>query len=172
MQMSFMVFTSQSGNRGFTLVEMLVIMLIIGLVAGLIGVITRPDDRALLDVEAQRLAQLFELAATEAQLSGKSIAWTGEASGYRFLRLNTQDGWNEIRDNDALRARILPQGMVLAGIRVDNRLQPDAQSNSLRLEFTPYAPPFAFSVGLVQGKAHTTVTGSPLGEVQVLPRDD
>ena len=162
----------RSGNRGFTLVEMLVVMLIIGLVAGLVGVITRPDERALLDVEAHRLAQLLDLAATEAQLTGKSIAWTGEASGYRFLRLNTQDGWNEIRDNDALRARTLPHGMLLAGLRVDNRLQPDAQSNVLRLEFAPYAPPFAFSLGLSTGKARTTVTGAPLGEVQVLPRDD
>lgn len=162
----------QSGNRGFTLVEMLVVMLIIGLVAGLVGVITRPDERALLDLEAQRLAQLLDLAASEVQFTGKSIAWTGQASSYRFLRLNTQDGWNEIRDNDTLRARTLPQGMLLAGLLVDNGRQPDAQSSVLRLEFMPYDPPFAFSLRLVQGNAHATVAGSPLGDVQVLPRDD
>jgi general secretion pathway protein H len=155
-------------HRGFTLVEMLVVMLIIGIVAGLVGVVARPDDRALLEVEAQRLVQLFELAATEAQFGGKSIAWTGEASRYRFLRLDVPDGWTEIRDNDALRARALPQGMLLAELRVDNRLQRDG----MRLEFSPYAPPTAFSLGLVQGNLRTTVAGSALGEVQVIPRDE
>ncbi|MDP1716865.1 MAG: type II secretion system protein, partial [Burkholderiales bacterium] len=46
------------GRRGFTLIEMLVVMLIMGLLVGLVATITRPDDRALLRIEAERLAQL------------------------------------------------------------------------------------------------------------------
>ena len=153
---------------GFTLVEMLVVLLVIGIMAGLVGVITRPNDRALLEVEAQRLAQLLDLAATEAQLGGQPIAWTAEAYGYRFLLRNTQDGWNEIHDNDTLRARALPQGMQFASLYVDNRLW----SGDMRLEFAPSAPPHAFSVGLTNGAARTTVAGSALGEVQVLRRDE
>jgi general secretion pathway protein H len=155
-------------KRGFTLVEMLVVMLIIGIIAGLVSVIARPDDRALLDVEAQRLAQLLELAASEAQLGGQTIAWAGTASGYRFLRLNAQDGWNEIRDNDTLRARELPAGMQLAAVAVANR----AQSDGLHLEFSPYAPPLAFSVEMTDGAARATIAGSAMGDVQVVRRDE
>src|SRR5512134_2732761 len=59
-----------SNGRGFTLIELLVVLLIMGIMAGMIGAIVRPDDRALLRVEAERLAQLLELAATESRLTG------------------------------------------------------------------------------------------------------
>ena len=69
-------------SRGFTLIEMLVVMIIIGLFVGLVSTITRPDDREVLKLEADRLAQLLDFAITEARLTGKSIAWTADASGY------------------------------------------------------------------------------------------
>ena len=65
-------------SRGFTLIEMLVVLMIMGLFIGLVSTITRPDDRAVLQLEAERLSQLLDFAASEAQLSGKSIAWTAD----------------------------------------------------------------------------------------------
>ncbi|MGH8694384.1 MAG: prepilin-type N-terminal cleavage/methylation domain-containing protein, partial [Burkholderiales bacterium] len=53
--------------RGFTLIELLVVLLIMGLFAGLVSTLTRPDDRALLRVEAERLAQLLDLAAMQSR---------------------------------------------------------------------------------------------------------
>ena len=76
--------------RGFTLIELMVVLLIIGLFAGLVSTITRPDDRALLRVEAERLAQLLDLAATKSRLTGISIAWTADGPGYRFLQYNEE----------------------------------------------------------------------------------
>ena len=40
--------------RGFTLIELMVVLLIMGLFAGLVTTITRPDERALLRLEADR----------------------------------------------------------------------------------------------------------------------
>jgi len=152
-------------ESGFTLIELLVVLLIMGLLAGLVSTITRPDDRALLRVEAERLAQLLDLAATKSRLTGKSIAWTADGPGYRFWQFSEDTHWSEIRDDDSLRARTLPQGMVIAGMRVENMRTPE----HMRLEFNPYGPTLSFSVEMSLGAANDTVAGSPIGDVRVLP---
>jgi len=114
-------------RRGFTLLELLVVLLIMGLFAGLVAAISHPDERALLRVEAERLAQLLDLAAAESQLTGRPTAWTADGAQYRFWRWRDDTGWTEARE-DALRARSLPPGMATfeeqVGVR---RLREDAE---------------------------------------------
>ena len=151
--------------NGFTLIEMLVVLLIMGLFVGLVSTIAQPDDRALLRVEAERLAQLLDLAATKSLLTGRSIAWTADGPGYRFWQFSEDTYWTEIRDDDTLRARALPQGMMISGLRVENMRAPE----HMRLEFNAYGPTLSFSVEMSLGATHTTVAGSPIGDVRVLP---
>jgi general secretion pathway protein H len=153
--------------RGFTLIEMLVVLLIMGLFVGLVSSVAQPDDRALVRVEAERLAQLLDLAATKSRLTGRSIAWTADARGYRFWAFSEDTYWMEILDDDALRARALPQDMAISALRIEN-MRPAGQ---LRLEFTPYRQTAAFSVDLSLGDARETVAGSPVGEIRVLPHE-
>ena len=141
-------------TRGFTLIEMLVMLLIMGLLAGLVSTIVHPDERALLRVEAERLAQLLDLAAAESRLTGHAIAWTADASGYRFWRLQEDTGWSELRDSDPLRARTLPQGIT---------------TSVMRLEFTPYGPTLPFNVEMSLGAERYAIAASPVGDVRVLP---
>jgi general secretion pathway protein H len=123
-------------RRGFTLIELLVVLLIMGLLAGLVGTLVRPDERALLRVEADRLAQLLELAAVESSLTGKPLAWTADATRYRFWRWRGDAGWIEARE-DSLRPRSLPPGMAVSGPRI---------------EFDPYVPA-AYEVQMSLGEA-------------------
>jgi len=139
-----------SSRRGFTLIELLVVLLVMGLCAGLVAAISQPDDRARLRVEAERLAQLLDLAALESRFSGKPIAWTAEATQYRFWRWRDDAGWSEARD-DSLRARSLPPGMAIS---------------TLRIEFDPYVTA-AYEVQVSLGEARYVVAGSPLGEVRI-----
>ena len=152
-------------GRGFTLIEMLVVLIIMGLFVGLVSIITWPDDRGALRLEAERLAQLLDFAATEARLSGKSIAWTAEESGYRFWRLGDDASWSEIRDNDILRARTLPDGMAVSAFRVEN-MRPQG---AMRLEFAPQGSPLAFTIGISLGAERYAIAGSPIGDVRVVP---
>ncbi|HUX25076.1 MAG TPA: GspH/FimT family pseudopilin [Burkholderiales bacterium] len=154
-------------SRGFTLIEMLVVLLIMGLVVGLVATITQPDDRTKLQLEADRLAQLLDFAATEAQLTGKSIAWTADESGYRFWRADDKGGWSEIHDSQLLRARTLPRGMEISDFSVEN-MRPQS---GIRLQFAPEGSSLAFVIGLTLGTEHYAVTGSPIGQVRVVPED-
>ncbi len=155
------------GGRGFTLIELLVVLTIIGLFLGLVSTIARPDERAVLRVEAERLAQLLDLAAEESRLTGKSIGWTGDGARYRFWRISDDAEWSEIRDSDLLRARTLPQGMAISALQVEN-MRPQA---GMRLEFSPYGPTPAFTVELVIGTLRYSVAGSPTGDVRAVPID-
>lgn len=152
-------------ERGFTLVEMLVVLLIMGMLVGLVSASAQPDDKAVLRLEADRLAQLMDLAVTESRLSGKSIAWTASGPAYRFWKLNEDLGWLPIVD-DVLRARTLPQGMTIYGMRLENTRSPE----QMRVEFTPYGPAISFSVDMSLGDARYTLANSPIGEVRVLPQ--
>ncbi len=156
---------SPINTKGFTLIEVLVVLLIMGLFVGLVSTIVRPDDRGLLRVEAERLAQLLYLAATESRLTGQAIAWTADGPGYRFWRMTADAGWSEMRDSDLLRARTLPQGMTILGLQVENM----PAQGAMRLEFSPYVPVFSFTVAMSLGTESRVIAASPVGEVRVLP---
>lgn len=155
------------GSRGFTLIEMLVVLLIMGLMVGLVSTTARPDERGQLRIEADRLAQLLELAGTESRLTGKSIAWTADGPGYRFWRFSEEAGWSEISDSDLLRARALPAGMMISGLRVET-MKPRGAQGVFRLEFAPNGETLAFAIDLSLGALHYRVTGSPIGEILAL----
>ena len=161
------VITAKRG-RGFTLIEVLVALVIMGLFAGLVSAIVRPDERALLRVEAERLAQLLDLAGTEARISGRPIAWTADGPGYRFWRYRENTGWLEIRGNELLRARTLPQDMKIASLLIEAMRARDA----MRLEFSPQGSTMAYAIKIALGAEYYTVAGSPVGEVRVLPEQE
>ncbi len=152
---------SPAHKCGFTLLELLVVLLIMGLAAGLVGALAHPDDRVLLRVEAERLAQLLDLAAVESRLTGKPIAWTSDGAQYRFWRWRDDAGWSEARD-DSLRARSLPAGMTIWDLRIET--MPPA--GSMRLEFGPHGA-LAYDFQMSLGAVRYAIAASPLGEVRI-----
>ena len=157
-------FTPRHG-RGFTLLELLVVLLVMGLFAGLVGVLAQPDDRARLHVEAERLAQLLDLAAVESRLTGKPIAWTAAVTPagaqYQFWRWRDAAGWSEAQD-DSLRARSLRPGLSISDLRIEAM----RTEGGLRLEFNPHGA-LAYDFRIALGAERYVVAGSPLGEVRI-----
>ncbi len=152
------------GQLGFTLIEMLVVLMIMGLLLGLVSVSAAPDDKALLRVEVERMAQLMDLAANESRLGGGPIAWTGDAKGYRFWRYSEASGWVPMND-DVLRPRRLPDGMSLSHMQVENL----PVTGPLRVEFNAHGAAPSFRIEMAFGKARHVVANSPIGEIRVLP---
>lgn len=156
-------------QRGFTLLEVMVVVVIMGMIVGLVSVLVEPDDRSLLNVEAQRLAQLLDLAAAEARVSGVAIAWTADADAYQFQQLTEELGWIAIRNNDSLRSRQLPQGITISSLLIEN----SSTAEAMRVEFPAYGQTTAFTVELHNGSARNQVVVSPIGIVTVvLPTED
>lgn len=75
-------------QRGFSLLEILIVLAIIGIVTGMTGLAVRTgDDARKLRDDARRLSLLFPLAQAEARQSGRPVAWRFSETGYRFDRL-------------------------------------------------------------------------------------
>lgn len=68
---------------GFTLVELMVVIAIIGVAAGAV-VLSMPDPRPTLAVEAERFAARLTLAREEAVMTNRPVALRADAAGYGF----------------------------------------------------------------------------------------
>jgi general secretion pathway protein H len=78
---------SPGRSRGFTLLELLVVIVLAGILLSIVTVSVTPDDRQRLAREAQRVGQLFALAADEARIRQQPIYWEADLSGYRFVTI-------------------------------------------------------------------------------------
>jgi type II secretion system protein H len=111
-------------DRGFTLIELLVVLVIISVGLSVAVIALRPDSRAVVRQEGDRLAALLGLANEESGVNGMPLAWIGNESGYEFqARELTDQGpdWIVIRGDDLLHPRQLPAGTTIRSIRVDGQ---------------------------------------------------
>jgi len=152
-------------KSGFTLIEMLVVLLVAGLLFGLSSVIMRPSNQNLLRTEAERLAQLLELAGTESRLTGKRIAWTTDGRVYRFWRYSEGSGWSDISNHDVLHMRTLPPGILVTDLLVEAA----RKQGAMRIEFWPYSQILSFTMEISLGAERYAISGSPVGQVRVTP---
>lgn len=68
---------------GFTLVELMVVIAVIGVAAGAV-MLSMPDPRPTLVVEAERFAARLTLAREEAVMTNRPVALRADAAGYGF----------------------------------------------------------------------------------------
>lgn len=72
-------------QRGFTLLEMLVVIVLAGILISIVTISVTPDPRQKLTREAQRIGQLMALASDEARIRQLPIVWEADLRGYRFV---------------------------------------------------------------------------------------
>jgi general secretion pathway protein H len=99
-------------ERGFTLLEILVVVVILVIVLGMVGLRLGGDTARELRTESERLALLMQAAQQEAILSGHDYAVRLYEDGYEFLVRNAQGKFEEVADDDTLRPRDLSEKMV------------------------------------------------------------
>ena len=99
--------TSKGRREGFTLVELLVVIAVIGVAATAV-VLSAPDPRPSISVEAERFAARLALARDEAVLTNRTVGVRLVSDGYRF---ETYDGsaWQPL--DGPLKAQVWPDGV-------------------------------------------------------------
>jgi general secretion pathway protein H len=100
-------------EAGLTLVEMLVVLAIVGVMAGLVVLSAGSGRGHGAEIEARRLAARLDLAADEAMVTGRPVAFIGSRSGYRFL-MQRAGQWRD-ETAPALEPYSLPSGLSLEG---------------------------------------------------------
>jgi general secretion pathway protein H len=126
--------------RGYTLIELLVIATIIGIVIAAAGLAWRSDAGELLRLQAQRLAWQLELAQARVRIAGGRLAFSIEPQGYRFWVHEGAGGWQEIHDDDALRAQAIDPRITLAEMKVAGL----AVRAGERIAIAPHTTPMLF----------------------------
>lgn len=151
-------------QRGFTLLEMLVVVVIIGILAtfATLSIGNRAlDDR--MEVEARRLAAVLKLAEDEAEFKGVTIGFAVTADGYRFLSRDDAGDWQPYSEAEPLRPRTLSEPfyaqLLLEGraAAAEKKIKPqalflssgEATEFSVSIKAPNYAPHYRIDVDIL-----------------------
>lgn len=101
-------------QRGYSLLEVLVVLVIIGIVTGAASLgIRAADDTRKLHVDARRLAHFFSLAQAEARKRGMPVVWQYDHHGYHFTQVEPTTQLPAALSHRLSRAR--PEGLDQSG---------------------------------------------------------
>ncbi|RXU58558.1 type II secretion system protein GspH [Pseudomonas protegens] len=93
-------------QRGFTLIELMVVLVIIGIASAAVGLSIKPDPLQQVRKDAERLAQLLQVAQAEVRADGRPITWRATAKGFAFSRrAESGSGIDDLRGDPLLRPR-------------------------------------------------------------------
>ncbi len=169
-------------QRGFTLVELLVVLVIMGIASGGIALTldhARANDS---ERELERLRRALEGAANRAELRGRALAVDFLPDGYRFSERQPDGGWRRLEAPPELAPRSFSSDLRLVSLQVNARTNrqamlagsgsmntagPTRAGGSRRIIFGARAP--AFELVLATAGARYRIRGSIDGRIKRLP---
>lgn len=181
-------------NRGFSLIELLVVIVIVGIVISIavlsVGLLS--EERRL-ETEARRFSSLVEVAQDEAMMQGREFGLELMQTSYRFVEFDPYTSqWQELFDDDLLRQRELPDDvefdLFIEGRRVLLEADPakladadDASRSGGKLK--SYAPhlmifssgdvtPFELALRHRPSDESVVLEGNLFGAIELADRED
>jgi general secretion pathway protein H len=121
-------------QRGFTLIEIMLVLVVISVMAGLATVALGPNPYKELAREARRLQAVLQMAADEAVLQGAQWALALPEQGYQFLVFDSEKfTWNSI-DKEPFNVYQLDQAITLALSIEGEQFDPEALEQIQRMQ--------------------------------------
>lgn len=149
-------------QRGFTLLELLVVLVIIGIMLGAVSFSTMQSSRQRLLTDVQRIAVLLQLAREEAIVRNRPIAFEANPHSYHFLVRN-DNRWEIINDLDMLRERDFSLSPIIFAMSPVTR----TDTNSLRIIFGREPVDKPFVLDLAVGEDHVSIRADGVGHFVV-----
>ena len=136
----------------------MVVIVVLGIALAMVSFDGFSGGRRGLAFEAERFAQLLQLARDEAQVRGRPIRLRADATGYDFQVLAERQ-WRPLLDDEDLRARGWQAPTELRVLRPDGRAEVEFGRESVDVPFT---------IQLRRGEDVVTVAANGLGRFDVL----
>ena len=156
---------TQSTNRGFTLVELLVAVAVMGLLSATV-MLTLPigGDRA--RVEAQRFLARVTTAAQDSIMTGAPRGLAMDSEGYKFFWYH--DGQWQPADGRAELAAVVWDDDVIVASRSSSSVGEEAVPALPPIVFSPTGLATPFTVDISGSGRRYTVTGSLTGDLAMV----
>jgi general secretion pathway protein H len=161
-------------NRGFTLLELLIVVSLIAIATGAATLALRDSNATALEREADRVLAVVEAARTQSRASGLQLVWLPSADGFRVLgegqRVDTS------RDANAAAGGLTPwlaAGTTAANEDTDSRnaLASSQRPSSLILGPEPIIPAQSITLRLGQRSITLATDGLRPFAVAALPAE-
>jgi general secretion pathway protein H len=125
-------------NRGFTLIEIMVVVVIIGVITA-VFIVTfssgRHDEQ--LEREAQKLDALFDYVREQAELQTRDYGFRINDREYSFVVFDVlANEWRPVEEDDALRVRSIPEGIEPTVVVEGRRIVLDEKKKKIE-DFSP-----------------------------------
>lgn len=133
-------FGADACRRGFTLLELLVVIVLAGILLSVVTITVTPDDRQLLARDAERVGQLFALAADESRIRQQTMYWEADLSGYRFVTFEAGER-RLVHGDDLLRERAWREPLQSLALFAVGGQRPS------QVLLAPGAPPVRLPIG-------------------------
>lgn len=166
----------RGGERGLTLVELLVVMVILGLASSLV-LLNAPPSRAVVERDALRFASSVKIALDEMVLSGATYRLVVDAAGYGFERYaggewgtkGVDRTFQRAEFDNGVTATVEIEDAALANARALGEDEPkEAEQDEPKvIRLDPIGPPATFTLRLLSSQGAYLVTLGPDGKMTV-----
>jgi len=152
-------------SRGFTLIELVVILLIVGVILGLVGIAYTRSPTDEVRQEAEKLAQLLQVAQDEAATQGRLYGIELAVDGYRFLVLDDSSKLVPLERDDLLHPQQLANAVEVGAVSIEGARATD----KARIIFVPAGVSPNFEIALRKHDARWFVLGTADGQIRAAP---
>lgn len=156
------------GQRGYTLIEVLVVLTIMGILMSVVLPYLPGDKQDVLYDELDRFESRLAYAQTHAVLQSQDLGLSVEDGEYRFMQ-RAQSGW-EVIEEEPLQTQSIPDflshQLFIEGVEVftEEPVDDEIPAPKVILFSSGEVTPFSYLLALTE-QAYSTLTYDPLGEV-------